>query len=351
MTLNRRYLVLFGILAVGAFGQLASLRADSVVVFNEIMYHPAPNQSSQEWIELHNQMAVDVDLSGWSIRGGVTYVFPEGTFLSGGAYLLIAESPAALQAAAGLTGIFGPYTGKLSNAGEALRLENRSGRLMDAMEYNDKGGWPVAPDGSGVTLAKRHNNLASAAAGNWTWSRQTGGTPGAENFPLVDLRPIQQELIGDNDIWRFNIQGNDLGQSWRWLAFADGGWPVGQAGFYYGDAGASSEPERIETLFSTGLDDEGALLSPGQYDPHYRFTATGQQVFAMQNHPAWLANDALSQWIGFSGQGTDNQPPGQFYISTTFDLTGLDPATASIAMYLAADNRVDDVLIDRKSVV
>ncbi|MGH7968812.1 MAG: hypothetical protein ACREIC_08815, partial [Limisphaerales bacterium] len=41
-------------------------RADSVVVFNEIMYHPGTNTVGGEWLELHNQMAVDVDLSGWS---------------------------------------------------------------------------------------------------------------------------------------------------------------------------------------------------------------------------------------------------------------------------------------------
>ena len=346
MTLHRRFLVWFGSFAVGVFGPFASLRADSVVVFNEIMYHPAQSQTAQEWIELHNQMAVDVDLSGWSINGGVTYTFPEGTFLSGGAWLLVAESPAALASETGLAGIHGPFEGSLSNAGEALRLENRSGRLMDAMEYNDKGVWPLAPDGSGVTLAKRHKNLASAAAENWTWSHRAGGTPGADNFPVADVRPSQQDMVGENDIWRFDIQGGDLGQAWRAPGFDDGGWPTGQAGFYYGDTVVSSLPVRIETLFSTGLDEEGVLLSPGQYDPHYRFEATGQQVFAMQNHPAWLANDALSQWIGFSGQGTDNQPPGQFYISTTFDLSGLDPATASIAMFLAADNRVDDVLIN-----
>ncbi|MGD0413708.1 MAG: lamin tail domain-containing protein [Verrucomicrobiota bacterium] len=54
------------------------IRADSVVVFNEIMYHPGTNAAGGEWLELHNQMAVDVDLSGWSITNGVSYTFPEG---------------------------------------------------------------------------------------------------------------------------------------------------------------------------------------------------------------------------------------------------------------------------------
>src|ERR1051326_908988 len=52
-------------------------RADSVVVFNEIMYHPATNEPALEWLELHNQMAVNMDLSGWSLDGGVQFKFPE----------------------------------------------------------------------------------------------------------------------------------------------------------------------------------------------------------------------------------------------------------------------------------
>jgi len=71
----------------------ASTRADSVVVFNEIMYHPPANEAVMEWVELHNQMAVDVDLSGWSLAGGVDFKFAEGSVISGGGYLVIASSP------------------------------------------------------------------------------------------------------------------------------------------------------------------------------------------------------------------------------------------------------------------
>ena len=45
-------------------------RADSVVVFNELHYHPA-GVLDPEWIELHNQMAIDVDLGlAHERRGG-----------------------------------------------------------------------------------------------------------------------------------------------------------------------------------------------------------------------------------------------------------------------------------------
>ena len=34
-----------------------------------------------EWIELHNQMSVDVNLSGWSLQDAVDFTFPAGTIL------------------------------------------------------------------------------------------------------------------------------------------------------------------------------------------------------------------------------------------------------------------------------
>src|SRR5258706_10447933 len=52
-------------------GSAAGVWADSVVVFNEIMYHPKTNEAQLEWIELQNQMSVDVDVSAWSLTGGI----------------------------------------------------------------------------------------------------------------------------------------------------------------------------------------------------------------------------------------------------------------------------------------
>ena len=59
-------------LARRAEGLEPRLALDSTVVFNEVMYHPAddPGAPGPEWIELHNQMAVDMDLSRWRLSGG-----------------------------------------------------------------------------------------------------------------------------------------------------------------------------------------------------------------------------------------------------------------------------------------
>lgn len=43
--------------------------ADAALVFNEIMYHPATNETGLEFVELYNQLAVDLDVSGWRVGG------------------------------------------------------------------------------------------------------------------------------------------------------------------------------------------------------------------------------------------------------------------------------------------
>lgn len=155
---------------------------DSTVVFNEIMYNPAGADDGREWVELYNQMATDIDISQWAIRGGVDYNFAEGTIVPGKGYLVIAADPVALQTATGFADALGPFSGQLSNGGEELRLWNNDSRLMNVVDYGDSGSWVVGPDGSGATLAKSDQSTNSELAENWTTSFQIGGTPGAANF-------------------------------------------------------------------------------------------------------------------------------------------------------------------------
>jgi len=160
---------------------VAATHADSVVTFNEIMYHPATNEAALEWVELYNPMSYDMDISGWRLRGGVEYDFTNGTLVPGRGYLVVASSPAELTAHSGATNVVGPFSGRLGNNGEELRLRSNNGRLLDEVSYGDGGRWPVAPDGAGVSLAKLKGETASAPAGNWGWSAAIGGTPGSAN--------------------------------------------------------------------------------------------------------------------------------------------------------------------------
>ena len=180
---------------------------DSAVVFNEIHYQPLADDSTLEYVELYNQLVVDVDLSNWHLDG-IGFDFPEGTVIGGREYLVIAKDPAALATATGHSNALGPFAGNLSNSGETLRLYNNnrashaaSGaspvgtfstsfegrRVMDEITFSDTAPWPVAPDGSGVTLAKVSPIEASAHPANWSHGTTINGTPGSVNTTGTSL--------------------------------------------------------------------------------------------------------------------------------------------------------------------
>jgi Lamin Tail Domain/CotH kinase protein len=212
--------------------QSATALADSVVVFNEVMYHPATNEAAMEWLELHNQNAVDVDLGGWRLTGGIDFEFPDTTVIRGGGFLIVAVSPSTLMSATGVTNVLGPFLGRLSNNGEEIRLRDRNNRLMDSLNYGVDGEWPEGADGAGVSLAKRHPNLASGPAENWTISRQVGGSPGAANFPIAAASVVTVStnltLIPFSASWRY-YQSGDPGAGWNQPAFNDAAWGTGLA--------------------------------------------------------------------------------------------------------------------------
>src|SRR5205085_716316 len=83
--------------------------ADSVITFNEIMYHPLGDDPALEWIELYNQMSVDIDASNWRLEGGIDFKFPTNTVFRANTYLVISANPDALKAATGITNVLGPF--------------------------------------------------------------------------------------------------------------------------------------------------------------------------------------------------------------------------------------------------
>lgn len=206
--------------------------SDGSVVFNEIMYHPATNEATLEWVELHSLMTVDMDLTGWSIRGGIDFAFPPGTILKGGGYAVVAIWPATLTVSTGLTNILGPFTGRLSNGGEKLELRNNNGRLIDEVSYGDDGDWPVAADGSGASLAKREPNAPSSAPASWSASPEIGGSPGARNFRRTD--PTLFTVISTGAAARVLVPpDSSLLQTWTALDFDDSVWQPATASVGY----------------------------------------------------------------------------------------------------------------------
>jgi hypothetical protein len=235
--------------------------ADAVVTFNEALYHPTPAVGGIEWIELHNQLSVDVDLSGWSIAGGIQFRFPAGTWLAAGGYVVVAADPTAGAAVTGLDRVLGPFTGRLANEGDRLFLRNLNGRLMDRLDYGVDPPWPVGADGSGATLAKRVDDSPSSPPENWRASAAIGGTPGRANAPrdLGGTRPTDA-LVGPDALARWRVPvAADAPVAWRQPGFDDSKWALGTNGFGFDLTGAvpGARADRYYPLDSEAADRSG----------------------------------------------------------------------------------------------
>ncbi len=214
---------------------LVAVAADSVVVFNELQYHPANEAAQTEWIELRNLHGVDVDISGWRIEGGANFTFPEGTRIAGGAYLVVAKVPGQIP------GALGPFTGILDNGGEELRLVNRSDRSMDVLSYSDDGDWPSGADGTGATLARRNSVSANDGPGAWAASNELGGTPGGVNFLDPSASPKLTTPVLITAQWKYDAMNVAPAGTWKSAGYDDSAWPQG-AGLLYAGTGKVADP-------------------------------------------------------------------------------------------------------------
>jgi hypothetical protein len=186
----------------GASNQLAAAQE---IVISEIMYHPAAtannpeNNENDEFVELYNPSGsavgltnVNVDVGGaWRLSGGIAYTFPTNTVIPAGGYrVVVSFDPASdatalsrFQTAYGLTNgqiqLLGPFSGKLANEGDVVRLERPvfgdppaplediSWHRIDTVTYSGQPPWPANGQATGKSLQRREARLSGDAPASW----------------------------------------------------------------------------------------------------------------------------------------------------------------------------------------
>jgi hypothetical protein len=174
------------LLLVGFIAAIGIRPVGAAIVINEIMYHPASDIETQEYVELYNPGPGAAILTGWRLAGAVGYSFPSGKTITSGGYLVIAKSVAAFHTRypASTADVIGDYTGQLDNAGEEILLYDAALNLIDRVAYSDEGHWPRSPDGNGSSLELINPDLDNSVAQSWAAS-SAGGTPGLRNSQYV----------------------------------------------------------------------------------------------------------------------------------------------------------------------
>jgi hypothetical protein len=111
---------------------------EPVIQFGNIEFNPVSRNQDEEFIELINANNIAVDVSNWTVNGGIEFEIPPGTVIPAGGKLYLSPDVRAFRArlASPRGGqsnfVVGAYSGHLSNVGETLNL-NDAGGLKNSM--------------------------------------------------------------------------------------------------------------------------------------------------------------------------------------------------------------------------
>ncbi len=159
--------------------------------FTEIMYHPIGGDPF-EFVELANTGAVDLDMSGFSLRG-LEFLFPPHSTLKAGQTAVLASSLGAASSFSSRypgVSVTGWFNGLLSNNGEKLELRDRDGRLVTSVTYADSGAWPAAADGKGFSLQSNGGGDPNDASQWWAAAATPGKVTALPVLPAVRISEV-----------------------------------------------------------------------------------------------------------------------------------------------------------------
>ena len=160
------------------------------IVINEIMYQPISGRSDEQYIELYNRTATNVNIGRWRFTSGISQSFPSNTIVPPGGYIVVANSRTNLLARyPGLnpTNTFGDFGGTLAGGGERLALSkpelaiaaggmpstNTIYVVVNEVTYGDGGRWGDWSDGGGSSLELKDPHSDNRQSGNWADSDET----------------------------------------------------------------------------------------------------------------------------------------------------------------------------------
>lgn len=215
--MNYRRILHLGLALVAGFPCFAN------IIINEIHYDPPVKTELAEFIELHNTGTTTVDLSGWQLANGVDFTFPTGTTIGAGAYLVIAENPAAFRTKFGGNAL-GPWTGLLANDGESIILRNATRAVIDEVDFQLGFPWPTVGDLPGYSIELVNPAFDNDLGGSWRASVR--GNPAAQT----------QVLVPEASAWKYQkgtAEPSAPSTAWRDLNYNDAAWPSGAAPIGY----------------------------------------------------------------------------------------------------------------------
>jgi hypothetical protein len=169
-------------------GKAVTPRKELLVLrITEIQYHPADVDSlpgdDYEFVEIKNTGSATVSLNKVAFTNGIDYAFPAGATLEAGKFLVLAADAAKFKARYDFAP-FGEYTGKLSNTGEKVEIDDVAADAeITSVEYADRSPWPAQADGAGFSMVPAYGDGGSG------W-RSVNGSPGKDDPGVVLVNEV-----------------------------------------------------------------------------------------------------------------------------------------------------------------
>ena len=182
---------------------VGTLRAE--IVISEIMYNPggsdfgsgAVQPFNREWIELYNNGNQWLNIEGWQVGDSQDNTwaapFPSRTLIGPGQSLVVTGDAATFDSiwGAGINRIEVAGFPLLANApaptNEAVAVRNKSGVILDRVNYDDAFGWPRANGSQGQSVFLLPAGLSSSSNDTGTnWKPSMFGAYGARFIDGLD---------------------------------------------------------------------------------------------------------------------------------------------------------------------
>lgn len=227
--------------------------------------------NSLEFIEMYNTGLITEDLSGHRFSGEIDYIFPAGTTLAPGEFIVIAKDPSAAESFYGVS-CLGPYDGKLANGGGTLRFRNELDGILLEVEYDNRAPWPVAAFGTGHSLVLSHPSYGEGDPRAWSASDLIGGSPGSTDGYSFD--PSRGVVINEY------LAHTDLPQVDYVELFNTGASAVDLSGFWLSDEAGT---KKFRIADGTTIPSRGFLVYD-QNELGFALSADGEAIYLVHSN-------------------------------------------------------------------
>ena len=154
------------------------------VIINEIFADPSPPVllPEIEYIELLNRSDQEISITGWQFSANNSRTELPDKVISSGEYLVLINAEDENSYYKGLNTLVCNDFPKLNNTGSKLKLQDRSGMLIYAIEYKDEWYKTYSKKEGGWSLEMKDPDDPCSIIANWQESENyRGGTPGEKN--------------------------------------------------------------------------------------------------------------------------------------------------------------------------